>query len=85
MDRLTKKRYYVPCIDDNYDTSSKYTVEMLIKEVFRIYGLSVSIVSDRGSQFIATIWKIFCKRLGIQAKLSTLFHPKTNNQTERAN
>ena len=34
---------------------------------------------------MATVWKSFCKRLGIKCKLSTAFHPETDGQTERAN
>lgn len=85
VDRLTKERHYVPCTDDDHGTSAEVVVEMLIKELFRLHGLPASIVSDRGPQFIATIWKSFCKRLGITAKLSTSFHPETDGQTERAN
>ena len=85
VDRLTKERHYVPCTADDEGTSAESTVEMLIKEVFRIHGLPASIVSDRGPQFVATVWKSFCKRLGIEAKLSTAFHPETDGQTERSN
>ncbi len=85
IDRLSKERHYVPTTATDEGTSSEATVEMLIKEVFRLHGLPASIVSDRGSQFIATVWKSFCKRLGIEAKLSTAFHPETDGQTERAN
>ncbi len=85
IDRLTKERHYIPTVATDDGTSAEATVEMLIKEVFRLHGLPASIVSDRGSQFIATVWKSFCKRLGIEAKLSTSFHPETDGQTERAN
>ena len=46
IDRLTKERYYILCTNDDYKTSSEHTVEMLIKEIFRIYGLPTSIVSN---------------------------------------
>ena len=85
IDRLTKERHYVPTIATDDGTSAEATVNMLIHDVFRLHGLPASIVSDRGPQFIATIWKSFCKRLGIEAKLSTAFHPETDGQTERAN
>ena len=58
---------------------------MLIKEIFRLYELSTSIVFDRDSQFIVTIWKSFCKRLNIQIKLFTIFHFETNEQIKRNN
>lgn len=85
IDRLSKERYYIPCTAEENNTSSEATIIMLIKEVFRLHGLPASIISDRGPQFIATVWKSFCKRLNISAKLSTAFHPETDGQTERAN
>ena len=84
-DRLTKERHYIPCFAGEDGTSAEATVDMLIKEVFRLHGLPASIISDRGPQFIATVWKAFCKRLGIEAKLSTAYHPQTDGQSERSN
>ena len=55
MNRLIKKRYYISYIAKNNNTSVKSTVEMLIKKVFRIYGLPASIMFDRDSQFVTII------------------------------
>ena len=55
MNRLIKKRYYVLCIAKNDDIFIKSIVEMLIREVFRIYELLALIMFDRGSQFIIII------------------------------
>ena len=85
IDRCTKERYYILCTADEEGTFAENTAYMLLKEVFRLYGLFASIISDRGPQFIATMWSSFCKRLGIQAKLLTAFHPETDGQIERAN
>ena len=85
IDRLTKERHCVPCTAEEGGTTAEATVLIFLKEVFRLHGLPLSIVSDRGSQSIATVWKSFCKRLSMEAKLSTAFHPETDGQTERAN
>lgn len=85
VDRLTKERHYIPCTASDDGTSAEATADMLVKEIFRLHGLPASIISDRGPQFVATVWKSFCKRLDIQAKLSTAFHPETDGQTERSN
>jgi len=42
-------------------------------------------VSDRGPQFAAYLTKELNKMLGIQMKLSTVFHPQTDGQTEQMN
>ena len=55
INRLIKKRYYIPCFAGEDGILTKVTINMLIKEVFRLYGLLTSIISDRGSQFIVTI------------------------------
>ena len=53
--------------------------------MFHYHGLPSFITSDWGPQFVVTVWKSFCKHLGIKSKLSTAFHPETDGQTERAN
>ncbi len=83
--RLTKERHYVPCHWGDGGTSAEETVWIMLWNVYRLHGLPSSIVSDRGSQFISTMWQSLCKRLKTTASLSTAYHPETDGQPERAN
>lgn len=56
-----------------------------MKHVFRLHGLPIEILSDRGPQFTSAVWKDFCRLLGARVALSSGFHPQTNGQTERMN
>ena len=49
----------------------------------KLYGVPLSIISDRGTQFTSHFWKSFQKGLGTKVKLSTVFHPQTDGQAER--
>ena len=53
--------------------------------IWRLHGLPESVVSDRGLQFATNLTKKLNKMLGIQTRLSTAFHPQTDEQTERMN
>jgi transposase InsO family protein len=75
-------RHLVPCTDT---VDGKRLGEMYVKEVFRLHGLPKTIVLDRGPQFASEFWRHICKRLGIERRLSTAFHPETDGQTERVN
>ena len=85
IDRLSKERHYVPCHSGDKGTSTEEVAKIMIWNVYRLHGLPSSIVSDRGPQFISTLWQSMCKRLKIKANLSTAYHPETDSQTERAN
>ncbi len=65
--------------------SAKETALTVINHVFRLHGLPVDVVSDRGPQFVSKFWREFCKLLGATVSLSSGFHPQSNGQTERAN
>lgn len=65
--------------------SASETQDLLVQHVFRIHGIPVDIVSDRGPQFISQVWRSFCKALGANVSLSSGFHPQSNGQTERTN
>ena len=82
VDRLTKMSTFLPTTSTL--TSTKLA-EILIREIFTRHGLPRSIVSDRGSKFIAKFWRCATEKLGIKLKLSTAFHPQTDGQTERVN
>jgi len=43
------------------------------------------VISDRVPQFVAELMKELNEILGIETKLSTVFHPQTDGQMERMN
>ncbi len=65
--------------------SAKETAVTVVDHVFRIHGLPMDVVSDRGPQFVSKFWREFCRLLGASVSLSSGFHPQSNGQTERAN
>ena len=72
VDQLTEIVHFIP-------TTEKITVEGLAKlfrdNIWKLYGLSESIILDRGPQFIAGLMKELNQILGIESKMSTVFHP----------
>jgi len=50
-----------------------------------IHRLPKSIISDRGPQFMAGLMRELNQMLGIERKMSTVFYPQTDGQTERVN
>ena len=55
---------------------------LYIREIVRLHGISVSIVSDRDPRFTTHFWKSFQKVMGIRLTMSTTFHPQTDGQSE---
>uniref|UniRef100_A0A8C1AZL7 Gypsy retrotransposon integrase-like protein 1 n=1 Tax=Cyprinus carpio carpio TaxID=630221 RepID=A0A8C1AZL7_CYPCA len=82
VDRFSKATHFIPFAKL---PSAKETAVSVIDHIFRIHGLPVDVVSDRGPQFVSKFWQEFCKLLGATVSLSSGFHPQTNGQTERAN
>ncbi len=82
VDRFSKAAHFIPLPKL---PSAKETAVTVIDHVFRIHGLPMDVVSDRGPQFVSKFWKEFCCLLGASVSLSCGFHPQSNGQTERAN
>jgi hypothetical protein len=85
MNRLTKMHHYLSCTIEKKDTSTEKTTRLLINFVWKLHELSSIIVFDRESQFVSLVWKIICKILKINVKLSIAFHSETDDQSEIAN
>ena len=81
-DRLSKITHFVAIIEG---TSAKGLVRLFRDNGWKLYGLLESVVLDKGPQFVVEITKELNKMLGIEIKLSTSFHPQTDDQTERMN
>ena len=82
VNRLTKMVYFIP-------TMEKILAEELARlfkdNVWKLHGLPESIISDQGPQFVAGIIRELNWILGIKSKLSIVFHPQIDRQTERVN
>ena len=73
VDRLTKAAHFLP-VKTTY-TAEEYA-RLYIKEIVRLHGVTISIISYRGTQFTANFLKSFQKSLGTQVNLSTSIHPQ---------
>ncbi len=82
VDRFSKAAHFIPLPKL---PSAKETALVVVDHVFRLHGLPIDVVSDRGPQFVSRFWREFCKLLGATVSLSSGFHPQSNGQTERAN
>jgi hypothetical protein len=49
------------------------------------HGLLRKIISDRDKLFILKFWQALTAKIRTRAKLSTVFHPQIDGQTERIN
>ena len=81
-DRLSKMMYFVAIMERK---TAEGLARLFRDNVWRLYGLLKSVVSDKGLQFAAELTKEFNRMLGIQTELLTAFHPQTDGQTECMN
>ncbi len=57
----------------------------MLWNVYQLHNLLSSIVSNRDSQFILTMWKSLCKWLRITASLFTVYHSEIDDQLKQVN
>ena len=80
VDRLTKSAHFLA-------VRKTFTLErfcrLYIREIVRLHGVHVSIVSNRDPRFTTRFWKSFQKVMGTRLTMSTTFHPQTDGQSER--
>ena len=72
VDRLTKSAHFLPVRTTH---STEEYAKLYLKKIVRLHGVPVSIITNRGAQFIANFWKSFQEGLGTQVRLSTTLHP----------
>ena len=72
VDRLTKSAHFLPM--KNSDSIEKLA-ELYVKEIVRLHGMPVSIVSDRDPWFTSLFWPSLQRALGTRLHFSTAFHP----------
>ena len=75
VDRLTKYAHFLPI--QQTDSLDKLA-HLYVKEIMRLHGVPISIVSDRDPRFTSHFWKSLQAAMGTQLHFSTAFHPQTD-------
>jgi len=80
--RLSKITYFVATTEE---TSAEGLARLFRDNIWKLHGLPESIILDRGPQFAAELTKELNRMLGIETRLSTVFHPQMDRQMEWMN
>ena len=72
VDLLTKSAHFLPV---RTDYSLDKLAELYIREIVRLRGIPISIISDRDPRFTLRFWGKLQEALGTRLKFNTTFHP----------
>jgi hypothetical protein len=79
VDRSTRWPEAIPLSSTTADACS----EALIQHWVSRFGVPALITSDRGPQFVSSVWSQLCSSLNIHHQLTSAFHPQSNGMVER--
>ncbi len=82
---LIKEHHYVSCHWKDDDISVEEMIWIMLWNVYWLHDLLSSIVLNRDSQFISTMWKSLCKWLRITASLFTVYYSEIDDQLKWVN
>jgi len=72
VDRLTKSAHFLPI---KTTATADDLAKLYVKEIVRLHGAPVSIVSDQDAKFLSRFWEGFQKAMHTSLDMSTAYHP----------
>jgi hypothetical protein len=81
-DRLTN---YVKIEPTTSSATAPAIADLVYRSWYRQFGLPTAITSDRDKLFVSKFWTELFKRLDVQLRMSTAYHPETDGSSERSN
>src|ERR1700744_5561170 len=78
----TKAAVLIPC---NEVSSVEDIAALYIRYVFVRFGFPNRFISDQDPQFTSKFMRELCQILGIQQNISSVYHLRTDGQSERTN
>ncbi|KAF8749977.1 hypothetical protein RHS01_09605 [Rhizoctonia solani] len=65
--------------------TAKGLADLFVSHVWKLHGLPIRTISDRGTTFTGKFLRALYQRLGIKPLFSSAYHPESDGQTERVN
>ncbi|KAL8125720.1 hypothetical protein AgCh_013109 [Apium graveolens] len=80
VDRLTKSAHFLPIRET---THVHELAEIFQRDIVRLHGVPVSIITDRDMRFTSHFWKGFQQDCGTSLNFSIIYHPQIDGQSEK--
>lgn len=77
--RKLTSTHFIP-VRTNYIVAK--LAKMYVGEIFKLHGVSSSIISDRNTKFTSHSWGELHEALGTKFRLNYAYHPQTDRQTK---
>jgi len=82
VDAGSKRVHFIPT---HMTVTAEGAARLFLHYIWKLHGLLKCIVSNCGSQFVASFTKKLYRLLGMRISSSTAWHPQTDGQTEHIN
>ncbi|QRW26675.1 Retrotransposable element Tf2 protein [Rhizoctonia solani] len=82
IDSFSKFGHFIPTTKK---VTSKGLADLFISQVWKLHGLPVRTISDRGTTFTGKFLRALYQRLGVKPSFSSAYHLESDGQTERVN
>ena len=82
VDRLSKYAHFIPL---THPYTAAQVAQLFLDHVYKLHGLPKTIVSDRDKVFMSLFWQSLFKMLQVELRMSSVYHPQTDGQTEIVN
>ena len=82
VDSITKQPHFMAT---NTTVSAEGATRLYYQDVWKLHGLPLQWLHDRGSMFIMGFMRELNRLLGIKTTASTAYHPQTDGKTECVN
>ncbi|WVZ86941.1 hypothetical protein U9M48_033652 [Paspalum notatum var. saurae] len=82
VDKFTKFAHFLALA---HPFTAPRVAKVFFDQVYRLHGLPESIVSDRDKVFTSQFWQELFRLAGVALRMSSSYHPQTDDQTERVN
>ncbi|QRW22406.1 Retrotransposable element Tf2 protein [Rhizoctonia solani] len=82
IDSFSKFGHFIP---NTKKVTAKGLADLFISHVWKLHGLPVKTISDRGTTFTGKFLRALYQQLGVKPAFSLAYHPESDGQTERVN